>query len=112
MIIRTNIYLDIQVAKRKEEWWKATHAKFEAIRKGLPTYPPDSPARLSTNHMYQMVAHMCRFAIRQVISPRGMFFDAEADLGKNHRRLCEWGGSKRPYEPEPSQQQQDYVFDV
>ena len=61
--------------------------------------------------MYQIVAHLCHFLLREVISPRVQFFDEDGDLEKNHRALCEWGGSRRPYEPEREQQREDYDLD-
>lgn len=49
--------------------------------------------------MYQIVAHLCRFALKKVIHPRGTCCNADANLAKNHLSLCLWGGSKRPYKP-------------
>ena len=60
--------------------------------------------------MYQIVAHLCRFLLREVISPSGQFFDKDGDLAMNHRTLCQWGGSRRPYEPDEGHKQ-SYDFD-
>ncbi|TVU39158.1 hypothetical protein EJB05_12564, partial [Eragrostis curvula] len=70
--------------------------EYEMIRRGI--IPPDS-IHLTTNVMYRVVANLCRFILREIIHPNGKFFDPESDLAMNHWPLCEWTGSKRPYEP-------------
>ena len=55
---------------------------------------------LSTNELYYIVGRMCRFLLREVISPRVRFFDEQSEVMKEHRALFEWCGSKRPYEPD------------
>ena len=68
----------------------------EISKNGFPT----ARKHLSTNDMYYIVARMCRFLLREVISPRGRFFDEQSEVAKEHRALFEWCGSKRPYEPD------------
>ena len=61
--------------------------------------------------MYQIMAHLCRFLLGEIISPRAPFFYEDDELGKSHRALCQWGGSRRPYEPQIERQREDYDLD-
>ena len=90
--------MNTQKAKRKQQEWARNKRSFEEIRRGQAS--TEERTQLSTNNMYQIVVHLCRFLLREVISPRGRFFDEDGDLGKNHRALCQRGGSRRPYELE------------
>ena len=56
------------------------------------------------------MAHLRRFILREVISPSGQFFDEDGELAMNHRTLCQWGGSRRPYELEGQKQSYDIDF--
>ncbi|TVU00521.1 hypothetical protein EJB05_54047, partial [Eragrostis curvula] len=97
-------YLDCIVEETKEE--KALRMKrqqtqrqkeYEMIRKGI--IPPDS-IHLTANIMYRVVANIYVISfLREIIHPMGKFFDPESKLAMNHWALCEWTGSKRPYEP-------------
>ena len=69
-------------------------------------------SRLSEDAMYQIVGHLCRFLLREVISPTGRFHEPESDLGQNHKTLCLWGGSRQPYEPEPPKDPKYDMYDV
>ena len=92
------IIINIQKIKRKKDEQTVTRKRFEEIRQGVTS--KEGKTHLSINHMYQIVAHLCHFLLREVISPSGRFFDGDSELGMKHRTLCKWGGSKRPYEPE------------
>ena len=72
--------------------------KWKSIAAG--TWKPDKKG-LSEDEMYQIVGHLCRFLLREVISPTGRFHEPKSDLGENHRALCLWGGSRQSYEPQP-----------
>ncbi|TVU30917.1 hypothetical protein EJB05_22570, partial [Eragrostis curvula] len=89
-----------ETKEEKEQRMKRQKTKrqkeYEMIRRGI--IPPDS-IHLTTNVMYRVVANLCRFILREIIHPNGKFFDHESDLAMNHWPLCEWTGSKRPYEP-------------
>ena len=61
--------------------------------------------------MYQIMAYLCCFLLREVISPRGQFFNEDGAIEKNHRALCECDGSIRPYEPQREKQREDYDLD-
>ncbi|TVU07277.1 hypothetical protein EJB05_47326, partial [Eragrostis curvula] len=106
-------YLDTIVEETKEEKEQRMkpqktqrQKEYELIRQGI--IPPNS-VHLSTNVMYRVVANLCRFILREVIHPMGKFFDPESDLGMNHYNLCDWAGSKRPYEPHlPPKEHDDY----
>ncbi|TVU40413.1 hypothetical protein EJB05_13877, partial [Eragrostis curvula] len=96
-------YLDSIIEETKEEKeqkMKRQQTKrqkeYKMIRKGIIL--PDS-IHLTTNVMYWVVANICRFILREIIHPMGKFFDPESNLAMNHWDLCDWAGSKRPYEP-------------
>ena len=48
--------------------------------------------------LYQLVAKLCRFILRQIIHTEGHFLNHDGALYKDHTRLCRWAGSTRPYE--------------
>ena len=83
--------------------------KWKSIAAG--TWKPEK-SRLSEDAMYQIVGHLCRFLLREVISPTGRFHEPESDLGQNHKTLCLWGGSRQPYEPEPPKDPKHDMYDV
>ena len=86
------IIINTHKAKRKQEEWTRTKKRFEEIRQGVTS--KQGKTHLTTNHMYQIMTHLCRFHLREVISLSGRFFYQDDDLGKNYRALCEWGSSK------------------
>ena len=94
---------------KKRQFWDRCITKWKSMRAG--TWKPET-SRLSQDCMYQIVAHLCRFMLREVISPDGRFHEPNSELGANHVDLCRWGGSRRPYEPNPPKDPKDDKYDV
>ena len=83
--------------------------KWKSVAAG--TWKPEK-SRLSEDEMYQIVAHLCRFLLREVISSTSRFHEPESDLGQNHRALCLWGGSRQHYELQPPKDPKHDTYDV
>ena len=79
----------------------------DEIRKGII---PKKRVHLSTNSMYLVVASLCHFILREVISPEGKCFDSNGLLATKHRSLCEWASSRAPYEPNVLEKDDDYAL--
>ena len=81
--------------------------KNDEIRKGMI---PQEHVHLSTNNMYLVVASLCRFLLREVISPERKCFSSNGLLATKHRSLYKWAGSKTPHEPNKPKKDDDYAL--
>ena len=62
--------------------------------------------------MFMIVERMCRFLLREVISPTGRFFDEDNESVRDHRSLYEWCGSTRPFVNDGSEDSDEWIRKV